>query len=172
MEFERVIKERYSVRKYQSKPIEEEKLLKILEAGRIAPTAKNRQPQRIYVIKSAENRQKLQELTPMTYDAPVILLICADLNEACTMKIEENYNTAEMDASIVTTHMMLAAWNLGIGSVWVRYFNADEVQKTFNLPENIKPICLLPIGYADTDSIPNEKLHFTRKELTEEVIYL
>ena len=172
MELEKVIKERYSVRKYQNKLIEEEKLTKILEAGRLAPTAKNSQPQRIYVIREEQNRQKLKELTPMTYDAPVILMICIDLNEVCRMKIEENYHTGEMDASIVTTHMMLEAWNLGLGSVWVRYFNSDELQKAFALPDNIKPICLLPIGYPALDSTPNEKLHFARKDLTAEVTYL
>ena len=172
MEFEKVIKERFSVRKYQAKEVEEEKLLKVLEAGRIAPTAKNKQPQRIYVLKSAAAKAKLGETIKMTYGAPVVLMVCVDLDEACTLKVEENYNTGEMDASIVCTHMMLEAWSLGLGSVWIRYFNAEELRRSFDLPQNIKPICLLPLGYADSDAKPMVGMHDNRKPLTEEVFYL
>lgn len=172
MEFEQVIKERYSVRKYQEKDIEEEKITKILEAGRLAPTAKNRQPQRIYVLKSKEAKAKLGDAVKMTYGAPVVFMLCADTIEACRLSVEENYNTSEMDVSIVGTHMMLEAWSIGIASVWVRYFNAKTLQQAFNLPDNIKPICLIPMGYAASDAKPMMGMHDIRKPLEETVTYL
>ena len=105
MNFEDVIKNRYSVRKYKDKEIEDEKLLKILEAGRIAPTAKNMQPQKIYVLKSDEAKEKLGEYKRMSYNAPIVLMVCADLDKACNLEIEDNYSTYEMDCSIVCCHM-------------------------------------------------------------------
>ena len=172
MKFDDVINERYSVRSYKDKEVEEDKLLKILEAGRIAPTAKNMQPQKIYVLKSDEAKEKLGKYKNMSYNAPIVLMICADLNEACTLPIEDNYSTYEMDCSIVCCHMMLEAWNLGLGSVWIRWFNSEELRKNFDLPENIKPVCLLPIGYKSDDAMPREGFHDKRRSLDEEVIYL
>ena len=172
MNFEDVIKNRYSVRKYKDKEIEDEKLLKILEAGRIAPTAKNMQPQKIYVLKSDEAKEKLGEYKRMSYNAPIVLMVCADLDKACKLEIEDNYSTYEMDCSIVCCHMMLEAWSLGLGSVWIRWFNAEELRKNFNLSENIKPVCLLPIGYIADDSLPRSGFHDKRRSLDEEVIYL
>lgn len=172
MEFEKVLKERYSVRKFSNKEIEQEKLERILEAGRIAPTAVNFQPQKIYIIKSEESKEKLKSICKMTFNAPIILMGCADMNKSWKSRYEEGYDSAEMDLSIVGTHMMLEAWNLDIGSCWVRAFNANEVKGKFNLPENIKPIFLMPIGYKADDSEPNQAMHFTRNEIEEEVIYI
>ena len=172
MELEKVINERYSVRKFSDKEIEQEKLDKILEAGRIAPTAVNFQPQRIYVIKSKENREKLKSICKMTFDAPVILLACADMSKSWKSRYEEGYDSAEMDVSIVGTQMMLEAWNLDIGSCWVRAFNSNEVKKIFELPENIKPIFLLPIGYKADDCEPNQNFHFSRNKIEDEVTYM
>lgn len=172
MNFSDLIKERYSVRSYKNQDIEQEKLDKILEAGRIAPTAKNLQPQKIYVLKSEEAFEKLGRTRKMAYGAPVVLMICADMDVACTLPIEEGYSTYEMDCSIVCCHMMLEAWNQGIGSVWIRWFNSEEIRKSFNLPENIKPVCLLPIGYAKDDAKPKEGFHDVRRSIDEEVTYL
>lgn len=171
MDFETVIKERFSVRKFSQKEIEKEKLDKILEAGRIAPTAVNFQPQRVYVIQSKEAKEKLKTICKMTFDAPVILLACADTNVSWKSRYEE-YDSAEMDVSIVGVQMMLEAWNLEIGSCWVRAFNSNEVKELFNLPENIKPIFMLPIGYIADDCMPNEKLHYTRNKIEEMVEYI
>ncbi len=172
MKFEDVLNNRYSVRSYKDKEIEQEKLDKILQAGRIAPTAKNLQPQKIYVLRSDSAKDKLGKFKRMTYNAPVVLMVCADLSKACTLPIEEDYSTYEMDCSIVCCYMMLEAWNLGLGSVWVRWFNSEELRKSFNLEENIKPVCLLPIGYASDDARPREGFHDKRQSLEDEVIYL
>ncbi len=171
MEFEKVIKERFSVRKFQDREIEEEKLLKILEAGRIAPTAKNLQPQRVYVLKGKEKIAKLKDAAKMTFGAPVVLLVCADMDVACKISWDNGGTTAQTDASIAGCQMMLEAWNLGIGSVWVRYFNNEEVKSSFNLPDNIEVVCLLPLGYKDPTCVCSP-LHNQKNTLEEMVHYL
>jgi len=172
MEFKNLIKERFSVRKFSQKEIEDEKLNQILEAGQVAPTACNFQPQKIYIIKSIEAKEKIKSVCKMTFDAPVILLFCADMDIVWKNRREEGYNTSEMDLSIVGTHVMLQAWDLGIGSCWVRAFNSEEIKNVLELPENIKPIFMIPIGYKTDDCEPNKDFHFSRKSIDEEVVYL
>lgn len=172
MDFENLIKERFSVRKFSDKEIEQEKLDKILEAGRLAPTAGNYQPQMIYVIKSKEAKDKLNTVCKMSYGAPVVLLACADMNVVWKNPLEEGYDTSEMDASIVGTQMMLEATNLGINSIWIRYFNSESMRKEFDLPENIKPVFMMPIGYKTEDCKPHPVWHNTRKNIEDEVKYL
>lgn len=169
MDFLQLAADRYSVRSFSGRPIEPEKMEKILKAGQLAPTAVNFQPQKIYILKSNEAIQKIRSLTQFAYDAPVVLLFCADLSKAWQSSAEPGYNTGEMDVSIVCTHIMLEAWELGIGSVWVRGFDARQVAKAFDLPKNIKPICLLPIGYPSEDSAPYAPWHNTFRPLSEMV---
>jgi len=171
MKFFELARSRYSVRKYSSAPIEEEKLAAIIEAGRIAPTACNNQPQRIFVAKSEEARSKLKEVCACTFDAPVILVVCYDKNRSWKNKLMPPYQSGETDASIVTTHMMLQAWELGIGSCWVGWFSSDSVKEALGLPEELVVSALLPIGYPAEDSVP-APLHdsFLDKEETVAVI--
>ena len=154
MTFLELAKKRYSVRSFQDKPIEEEKLNLILEAGRIAPTACNNQPQKIYVAKSAEARTKLAQVCRCTFDAPVILVVCYDRTRDWKNSVMPGYESGETDAAIVCTHMMLQAADLGIGSCWVGYFNAQTVAEQLGLPENITVSALLPMGYAAEDAKP------------------
>ena len=169
MKFEEVIKERFSTRMFKNTPIEEEKITKILEAGRLAPTAKNNQPQKIYVISSKEGLEKIDKVTPCRYHAPVCLLVCSDKNIAWTN--QENYSSYEMDATIVATHMMLEATNIGVNNIWIRMFERTNVQKEFNLPSNIIPICIIPLGYKEDNCNPSP-MHEQRKDLTETVEYI
>lgn len=154
MTFLDLAKARYSVRKYTQQPVEDEKLAAILEAGKAAPTAVNYQPQRIYVLKSPEARARMATVCRYTFNAPVLLLVCYDKSRCSKNPLMPGYTSGEADATIVCTHMMLAAWEQGLGSCWVGYFNADEISRTFGLPENVRPIALLPIGYAAADSHP------------------
>ncbi len=172
MEFEEVIKERYSVRHFSDRIVEQEKLDKILEAGRLAPTAANFQPQKIFVINSPEGLDRIHKACKMTYEAPVVLLVCADIDQSWKIKMDDEFDSADMDVAIVGTHLMLEAWNLGIGSCWIRAFNSKDVIQEFNLPENIKPIFILSLGYKADDSQPNEKMHFSRKSIDEIVKYI
>lgn len=154
MTFLELAKLRYSVRSFKDTPIEEEKLNLILEAGRIAPTACNNQPQRIYVAKSEESRKKLASVCRCTFDAPVILVVCYDRSRDWKNKLLPGYESGETDAAIVCTHMMLQAADLGIGSCWVGYFNAQTVAEVLELPENVAVSALLPIGYAAENAQP------------------
>ena len=168
MEFDKVIKERFAARGFKSDTISDELITKILDAGRIAPTAKNQQPQKIYVVKSSEGIKKIDEVSPCRYNAPVVLLICSDKNIAWTNK---DYSTYEMDATIVATHMILEATNIGLNSVWVEMFDKNKTKEIFNLEENIEPVCLIPIGYKEDKVVPSP-MHTTKKSLEEMVEYI
>jgi len=154
MSFMELARARYSVRSFKDTPIEEEKLSLILEAGRIAPTACNNQPQKIYVAKSEDARKTLAGVCRCTFDAPVILVVCYDRTRNWKNKLMPGYESGETDAAIVCTHMMLEAAELGIGSCWVGYFNADRVSEVLGLPENVTVSALLPMGYPADDAKP------------------
>ena len=169
MDFLTLAKNRYSVRKFKDKPIEKEKLDAILKAGSLAPTGCNKQPQRILVIESEEARRKLQKCTTCHFNAPVILLICAD-TQNCWTRPFDGKNIAEIDATIVTTHLMLEAAEQGLGSTWVAYFDPAKVVEEFNVPDKLVPVALLPIGYAADDAAPAAQ-HNSRVPLSEIVRY-
>ena len=168
MSFMELSKARYSVRSFQTTPVEKEKLDLILEAGRIAPTACNNQPQKIYVAKSEDARAKLASVCRCTFGAPVILVVCYDRTRDWKNKLMPGYESGETDAAIVCTHMMLQAADLGIGSCWVGYFNAQEVAEVLGLPENLTVSALLPIGYAAEDAKP-APLHTEYRDLRDTV---
>ena len=170
MEFNRLVQERYSVRKFSDRPIGPELIEKILAAARLAPTACNNQPQRILVLESREARQKAALCTPCHFNAPVMLLICYDTREAANLSIND-LNFGLVDASIATAHMMLQAADLGIGSTWVGCFDQQKTQKLFALPDHIVPAAFLPLGYPAPDAKPAD-LHYIRKPLEELVTYL
>lgn len=166
-DFLTLAKERYSVRSYSDKKVEQEKIDKILEAAKLAPTAVNYQPQMIYVLKSEEALGKINRLCRCIYGAPLVFLICADERKTWKSQTERGYSSGEMDCSIVCTHMMLEAWEEGLGSVWVRLFDVDKVAKAFELPSYMKPICLLPVGYASDDSVPYAPWHDVYRDIDE-----
>lgn len=167
-DFETVIRKRTATRKFQDKKVDEEKINKILEAGRLAPTAKNMQPQKIYVACSKEALEKIDKASPCRYGAPIVLIVCSDKNIAWT---KDHYSTYEMDACIVATHMMLEATNVGLENIWIEMFDKQELKKQFNLEENVEPICLIPIGYKADDCKENP-LHHQRKNLNEIVKFI
>jgi nitroreductase len=168
MEFLDLVKERHSIRKYLNKPVEEEKLAKILETARLSPTAANRQPQKIYVYRSEAALQKIRSFTKMAFNAPLVLHICYDNTVSWNADHfgQPEYESGIMDASIVTSMMMMEATDLGLGTLWVRGYNAEEIEKEFQLPENIKSVCLLLIGYKDERVSPGE----TRRKALEETV--
>jgi nitroreductase len=168
MEFENIIRKRTSVRKFSDKDLENEKLDKILEAGRLAPTAKNNQPFKIYVVNSEEGLLKIDNASRCRYGAKTVLIVCGNKEEAYH---KGDYSTYEMDACIVATHMMLEATNQGINNIWVEMFDGEVLREEFNLSDNIVPICLLPIGYKD-ENCPASPNHNKRKDLTELVEYV
>ncbi len=168
MEFESVIRERQATRKFNGQSVEKEKLDSILEAGRIAPTAKNIQPIKIYVVESPEGLEKIDKASPCRYNAGTVLVVCGDKDKAF---VKDEHSTYEMDACIVATHMMLEATNQGINNIWVEMFNEQVLREELSIPNEIIPVCLLPLGYK-TDDCPDSPNHNRRKELNELVEYI
>lgn len=169
MEFTEVINKRYSCKKYGTKPVEQEKLDAILNAGRVAPTAKNLQPQHIYVVRTPEMLAKIDEVTPCRYGAPVVLIVAHNKNNVFTYPGEQK-TSGEEDATIVATQMILAAANEGVDSCWLNFFDPAKVSAVFGLPEDEEVTMLLDLGYGEgTGPLPN---HEKRKDLSETVTYL
>ena len=167
MEFKEVIKNRFSCRKYSDKEVEPEKLTAILEAGRLAPTAKNLQEQRVYVLQSAAALAKIDSVMPCRYGAPVVIVVAYDKNNVFTYPGGKKQSGDE-DAAIVATHMILAATDEGLNSLWINHFDPEEVAKALELPENEEVLMLMDIGYAAEGCLPNP-LHNKRKDLSETV---
>lgn len=168
-DFLELTNERYSVRDYADKDIEKDKLEKILKAGQNAPTAANLQPHRVFVLKNKEALEKIRSFTPYSFNAPIVLLICYDKN--ISWKSVDGHDSGFVDAAIATTQMMLEAYDLGIGSVWVRGYDSRQLDKLFDLPENIVSVALLPIGYPSEKSEPIF-LHYRNIDLDDMVTYI
>ncbi|MDT3843240.1 MAG: nitroreductase family protein [Bacillota bacterium] len=170
MEFKEVVKSRYSCKKYSDKKVEREKLLAILEAGRLAPTAKNLQEQHIYVVESEENLAKIDKATPCRYGASTVLVVAFDKNNVFTYPGGKRDSGIE-DASIVATHLMLASADEGVNSCWLNFFDPEALAKDLGLPGNEEILMLLDLGYAAEGAGPLDN-HDSRKELSETVSYI
>ena len=167
MEFKEVIRNRFSCRKYSAKAIEREKLDAILEAGRLAPTAKNLQEQHIYVVQSEEMLARIDQVTPCRYGAPTVLVVAFDKNNVFTYPGEKRDSGVE-DASIVATHMILASADEGLGSCWINFFEPEKMAAELGLPENEEVLMMLDLGYA-ADGVKPTPGHSARKPLSETV---
>lgn len=170
MEFSQLIKERYSCKKFDGRQIEKEQLEKILEAGRLAPTAKNLQEQKIYVIQSEEGLKKIDGLTPCRYGAPTVILVAFDKNNVFVYPGEKRDSGIE-DATIVATHMLLAAKDAGVESCWINFIDPEKAAEAFGLPENEEVLMLLDLGFGAEGAGPLAT-HAKRKDLAETVQYL
>lgn len=170
MEFTDVITRRYSCKKFDERPLAKEALDAILEAGRLAPTAKNLQEQRIYVVQSEDGLKKIDAVTPCRYGAKTVIIVAFDKTNVFVYPGEKRDSGIE-DATIVATHMMLAAKNAGAESCWINFFNPEEAAKTFGLPENEEVLMLLDVGYAAEGAGPLAP-HSSRKELTQTVTFI
>ena len=169
MEFKEVVKNRYSCKKFSEKQVEGEKLTAILEAGRLAPTAKNLQEQHVYVVRSNVALAKIDAATPCRYGAPTVLVVAYDKNNVFTYPGGKRDSGVE-DATIVATHMILAAADEGVDSCWVNFFDPDKLAAELGLPENEEILMLLDLGYGaeGAQPLPN---HSSRKPLSETVTW-
>ena len=169
MEFKEVIKNRYSCKKYSDRSVEAEKLAAILEAGRLAPTAKNLQEQHIYVIQSEEGLAKVDNVTPCRYGAPTVLAVAFNHNNVFTYP-GEKYDSGAEDATIIATHMILAAADEGVDSCWINFFDPEKLAELLDLPEEETILMLMDLGYAAEGAgpLPN---HNNRKTLEDTVTY-
>ena len=166
MDFTNLIKQRCSVRSYKEQKVEPEKIQSILEAGIIAPTAGNRQPQRILVIESEAGLKKLENACK-PHGAVLAFIICADKETAWTRVKFDNFKSCEIDASIATDHMMLQAQALGLSSCWIIHFNPDALIEEYNIPENLVPVNVLVVGYAEGEVKSPDRHEADRKPLSE-----
>ena len=148
-----IAKKRFSVRSYLDKAIPQETLNMILEAAHVAPTAANMQPVKLLVVKSEESKQKLAKAANI-YNAPIAIIVCADTTKAWTRPYD-GMKTTDIDASIITDHMMLTATELGLGSVWICYFKPDVIKEEFKLPLGLEPINILALGYTEEKADAN-----------------
>ena len=170
MELKKVLKARFSCKKYSDRQVEDEKLAAILNAGRLAPTAKNLQEQRIYVVQSPEALAKIDTVTPCRYNAPTVIVVAYNRDNVFTYPGEKRDSGTE-DATIVATHMILAAADEGVDSCWVNFLDADKAKEALGLPENEEVLMFMDLGYAAEGAgpLPN---HSSRKDLSETVTYL
>lgn len=169
MDFLDLARERYSVRRYSDQKVEKEKIEKLIEAARIAPTAVNLQPQRILVVDSEEGIKKLEKSTPFMFGVNTAFVIFYDKGESW----KQTYNRTDygpIDAGVVATHILLEATQLDLGAVFVGHFKTDVVCEEFDVPEFLVPIAIIHIGYPAENSRP-AKLHTQKKDISETVFY-
>ena len=157
-------------KKYDGRQLSQEQLSAILEAGRLAPTAKNLQEQHVYVIQSEEGLAKVDEVTPCRFGAPTVLLVAFNKDDVFTYPGGKRTSGVE-DATIVATHMLLAAANEGVDSCWINKFDPERACEAFGLPADEDALMFLDLGFAaeGVTPLPN---HSRRKELAETVSYL
>lgn len=169
IDFLALAKKRYACRTYLDRPVEEEKLRRILEAARVAPTGANRQPQRLIVVQSKQGMERLARCT-RDFGAPLAIIVCADTSEAWTRKYD-NKTIGDIDASIVTDHMMLCAASLGLDTLWVCMFKPEAVREEFRLPPHVEPVNILIVGYGAGEPASPDRHDSLRKPLSDTVFF-
>jgi nitroreductase len=157
MEFQELIRRRYSVRAYLPAPVSEEALARILEAGRLAPTAANRQPFRIVVLHTAGRQEALGRVYARGWflQAPVVVCVCGVPEEAWVRR--DGRSHLDVDAAIVMDHLILAATDEGLGTCWIANFDVDAAREAFEVRAGEVPLLLTPLGHAADQPRPKER---------------
>ena len=169
MNFLDLAKKRYSVRSYTHKKVEKDKRDLILEAARVAPTGVNFQPFRILVVESEEGLKKVAK-GARTFSAPLIFIMCANESEAWHRKYD-NKSIEDIDTSIATDHMMMEATDLGLGSLWICYFEPEVIKREFDIPDYLEPVNILAVGYTDKEPKSPDRHDEERKDIDDFVFY-
>ncbi|WP_425802358.1 nitroreductase family protein [Desulfitobacterium sp. Sab5] len=171
------IKKRRSIRKYLDKPVEDEKIIQILESARLAPSGSNTQPWHFIVVKSELTRQKLAEVShnqKWLLSAPIFIVCIADIRsrieDNVEISLDENSPELELkqiirDTSIAIEHIVLEAENIGLGACWVAWFTQDEIRPILNVPSDKYVVSIITLGYA------NEKPKERPRKKLEEIIH-
>ncbi len=157
MSFLELAKKRYSVRNYKETPVEKEKILAVIEAARLAPSAVNYQPWHFIVVTDEKVKEKIAESYPRDWfkKAPAIIVACG--KHAESWKRMDGKDHCDIDVAIAVEHMTLAAADMGLGTCWICAFNAKKCHEALGLPEDVEVIALLPLGYPADDRIPVKK---------------
>ena len=172
MEFLKLAKERFSCRKFSSRPVEDEKLEKILDAAILAPTAKNVQPFKIWVFKTDEALRKIKSAIPFPWLSDIsVIFAVGGTTEGAFVRPSDNRNFEDVDATIVATHMMLEIQELGLGTTWVGFFDVPKLKEFFPEMKDYDLVALFPVGYPADDVQPADR-HSVRKNKAEVVKYL
>ena len=152
-----LIARRYSVRAYRPDPVEEDKLARILEAARLAPTAANRQPFRLVVLPTEGRREELRRIYHRAWfvEAPLIIGIVGVPSEAWVRRDGQSY--CWVDAAIAFDHLVLAAAEQGLGTCWIANFDPEAARQVLGLPAEVEPICFTPLGYPASAPGPKER---------------
>lgn len=166
MNFSQLVNARFSVRSYKNIPVEAEKLTKVLEAARLAPSAVNFQPWHFIVIDNKEVLNRIYSVYNRTWikEAPVIIVACSDHNQSWK-RGSDGKDSADIDISIAVDHMTLQATELGLGTCWVCNFDVNLCKKILDIPNHIEPVVLLPLGY------PNCKLPVKKRKLLDAIVH-
>ena len=165
MEFNELIQDRFSCRSLSDSEIPHEALGRIFEAARLAPTAVNKQPFKVWAVESPEARAKLAKTTNYTFGAGVFLVVGGKNEDAWVRQYDER-NFADVDASIVATYIMLAIHNEGLRSTWVGHFDVPKLKEAFPQMADYDLIAIFPIGYATETGVPSAR-HTQRKPAVE-----
>ena len=173
MSFIDLATERYSCRAYTDEPVTDEQLAQLLEAVRVAPTAKNAQPVKVWVFRSEEALAKIRQCTRCHFGAPLLVLFAADpADETAFVRPSDGQNAALGDAVILGTHYMLQAKDLGLDTCWVGFFDTPKINELFPETAGYELVGLFPTGHADPDKGGPSPRHTQRKELAEYVVEL
>jgi nitroreductase len=166
MQYLELVKQRFSVRSYTPTPVEEDKLQEILEAGRLAPSAANRQPCSLVVVRDERKRRALGEAYPRDWfwSAPVIIVVCVEPARAWVRADGKNF--ANVDGAIMMDHLTLSAASLGLGTCWIGAFEPAKVKRVLALPDGVEPLVMTPLGYS------SEPLRVKSRKPSSEVIHL
>jgi len=153
MEFDKLVLDRFSVRSYTNQKVDRNLILEILESARMAPSAVNFQPWHFVVITDSENLRDFQEVYPRAWfsEAPVYIVVCADHSQSWKRK-SDGKDFADVDAAIVTDHLVLKATELGLGTCWVCNFDVQLATQKLQLPNHIEPMVIIPIGFSATEA--------------------
>ena len=160
------ISQRSSVRAYKATDVEDEKLKKVLEAGRLSPSASNRQDWKFIVVKNKETRKKLAKAAfgqSFIAEAPIVIVACG-LEPNSMLACGQPMHT--VDVSIAFAYMILQAYELGLGTCWIGAFNEDEAKKKLNVPDDVRVVAMTPLGYPNQP--PSQK---SRKTLDQIVCF-
>ena len=168
MNFMKLAQKRYSCRQMSDRPVEKEKLEAIIEAGRVAPTAVNQQPVKIFWMASEEAQEKIHQVTGCIFGAKNFLVVGYELEGGWVRPFDEHH-FAEVDASIVATHMMLAVEDLGLATTWVGFFDAPKLRQLCPEMEGYGLVAIFPVGYAAEEGGEPSPRHEKRKS-TEEIL--
>jgi nitroreductase len=168
MNFKELAQKRYSVRSYQSTPVEEEKLIRVIEAALLAPSAVNFQPWKFVIVTEPSLLKSLHECYHRDWfkSAPACIVALGDHDKGWH-RPSDGKDFTDIDVAIAVDHLMLAAAEIGLGTCWICHFNAEKCTELFNISSNFEPVALIPIGYPLSGTVPEKK----RKTLEQVVLW-